>query len=107
MEISLLGIPGGVALYTQPGLLQSYLQRSKVNDTVDVRMLGKNLIERPLVFNIEVDEVRALATDKFYPAEDFLRGIVQVVGDDDFVASFKEGESREGAYIPSAPSRMH
>ena len=43
-----------------------------------------------------------MAGDELDAVYDFRGGIVKVVGDDDFVAGFEEGDDCEGAYVAAA-----
>jgi len=46
--------------------------------------------------------VRALAGDELNAVENFVRGIVEIVDNDDFIASLKEGDTGEGANVAAA-----
>lgn len=66
-----------------------------MDDTVNVGMFVENLVKGAIVSDIELIEIRALAADQFNPVDGFLRGIVKIIGDDDFVPSFQECEGGE------------
>jgi hypothetical protein len=70
-----------------------------VNDAVNVGVGSKHLVERSRVGDISLDELGPLAADQFNAVDDFDGRVVQVVCDDNLVASLEEGESREGADI--------
>jgi hypothetical protein len=60
-----------------------------MNDGVDVRMLFEYHIEGFLVCNVELLKIWSLSADEFYAVDDFRRGIVKAVYNDNFVASFE------------------
>ena len=70
-----------------------------MNDAVNVGVGREHPVERSRVGDIGLDELGPLATDQFNAVDDFGGRVVQVVGDDNLVASLKEGEGREGADI--------
>lgn len=70
-----------------------------MNHAVDVGVLLKDPVEGGLVGDIELDELGTLAADQLDAVDDFFGGVIQVVGEDDLVASLEEGEGREGANI--------
>ena len=65
-----------------------YLQCSEVDDRVNVRVLLEDIVKRLLVCHIELRELGTLATDEFDTIEDLVGGVVQVVRNHYFVASF-------------------
>lgn len=79
-----------------------YLQRGKVDDVVDVGMLLEHLVERGLILDVELVELGLLAADELNAVEDFLGRVVEVVDDDDLVASLQEGERCERANVAGA-----
>lgn len=80
----------------------THLQRSKVNDTVDIRVLLKHLVQLLLIGDIAGVELGSLAADELDAVEDFVRGVVEVVDDDDLVVGLEEGEGSEGANVAGA-----
>lgn len=74
-------------------------QCREMNDAVDVWMLGEDVIQSFLVGNVDVVVFRLLSTDQFYAVENFARGVVKVVNNDDFVVCFKKSEGSERANI--------
>lgn len=76
-----------------------------MNDIVNIRVLVKDSVESRFVGDIELDEFWALAADQLYSIEDLLGRIVEIVCDDDFVASFEESERCKRADVASATIR--
>jgi hypothetical protein len=76
-----------------------------VNDTVNVWMLREHIVESFFIFDVKADKIWPLAADQFYTVENLLRRIVEVVCDNDFVASFEKGKSSEGANIACASAK--
>lgn len=70
-----------------------------MDDAVNVGVGSKHLVEGSRVGDIGLDELGPLAADQFNAVDDFGGRVVQVVGDDNLVASLEEGEGREGANI--------
>jgi len=77
-----------------------------VNDTVNVWMLREHIVESFLIFDVKADKIWPLAANQFYTVEDLLRRIVEIVCDNDFVASFEKGKSGEGANITGASAKQ-
>lgn len=73
-----------------------------MDDTVDGRVLGKDLIEALLVGHIDLVEDRSAATQKLNAVEGHLGGVVQAVDDDDIVAVLEQGQGGEGANVARA-----
>ena len=95
---------GHCSLSSPPSLLpqtkdSTYLQRSKVNDRVHIRMLVKHLVKCLFVRDIEIVKQRPLSAYQLNAIEHFFRRVVEVVGDDNLVVGFEEGEGGKGAYI--------
>lgn len=78
------------------------LQGGKVDDTVNVRVFGEDLVERLLVGNVDLVVFRLLSADKFYAIQNLGRRVVEVVDDDDLVVGFEERKGRKGANVASA-----
>lgn len=70
-----------------------------MNDAVNFRVLGKDLVKALFVGNVDVVEGRAAAAELLDAVEDDLEGVVEVVDDDDIVAVFEEGEGGKGANV--------
>jgi hypothetical protein len=75
---------------------ETNLQSSKVDNAVNVGVGLKDLVESGWVGDIGLDELGPLAADQFNAVDDFGGRVVQVVGNDDLVASLEQGEGREG-----------
>lgn len=70
-----------------------------MNDAVNVGVGSKHLVESSRVGDVGLDELGLLAADQFNAVDDFSGRVVQVVSNNNLVASLEEGESREGADI--------
>lgn len=55
-----------------PHFFNAYLQSSKMNHTVNIRMRRKRLVERRFVGDIELYELGSLATYQLDPIDDFV-----------------------------------
>lgn len=80
----------------------THLQCCKVDDTVNLRMFFENFVKAFLVCNVDIVECGLLAADKFNSIQNFGRGVVEIVNNDYFVASFKKCKGGEGANIAGA-----
>ena len=69
-------------------------------------MLREHIVESFLIFDVKADKIWPLAANQFYTVEDLLRRIVEIVCDNDFVASFEKGKSGEGANITGASAKQ-
>lgn len=76
-----------------------------MNDAVNVRVRLKHLVERSFVGDIDLGELGPLPGDQFDAVDDLCGGIVQVVGNDNLVASFEQGQGREGPDVARSSSR--
>jgi hypothetical protein len=70
-----------------------------VNDAVNVWVRSKHLVKASFVGNIDLNKLWLLPADQFNAIQNLCGGIVQAVGNDDFVASFQKGQGREGPNI--------
>lgn len=84
---------------------QTCLEGSKVNDTVDGRVLGKDFVEASLVRHVDLVEDGTATAEQLNAVESDLGGVVEAVDDDDIVSVFEEGEGGEGANVASATAR--
>jgi len=50
----------------------TYLEGSKVNHVIDVRVLAEDLVKCSLVVDIHLVKLRSLATDELDPVDDLL-----------------------------------
>lgn len=73
-----------------------------MNDAVNLRVLGEDIIESALVGDVELVESRTASADFLNSVEDIFERIVQAVNNDDVVAILEEGKSGEGANVASA-----
>jgi hypothetical protein len=67
---------------------ETNLQGGKMDHTIDIRVFGEDLVESSRVCDIELGKLGSLAGDQLDAVDDLRRGIVEIVGDDDLVASF-------------------
>jgi len=75
-----------------------------VDYAVNVWILLEDLVKVLFFPDVDMIERWALAADKFNSIERLFRGIVEVVGDDDFETGFEQGEGGEGANVAGAPT---
>lgn len=73
----------------------AYLQSCEMYDTVNLRMLLQNFVKTFLVCDVDIVEIRFLAADEFDSIQYFGGGVVEVIDNDHFVASFEECEGSE------------
>lgn len=73
--------------------------------TINIRMLLKDSIQGAINRDIDIVERRLLPAQELNSIENFLGRVVQVVGDDDFVASFQQSKSGERADVAGASVR--
>jgi hypothetical protein len=66
-----------------------------MNHIVNIRVRIEHPLERLLIGDIELKELRPLPTDQLDAIDNLLGRVLQVVSDDDFVASFQQRERRE------------
>jgi hypothetical protein len=83
----------------------THLQGSEVDNAVNVGVSLEHLVEAVLLGDIELDELGLLATDKLNTLESLGRRVVQVVGNDDLVASLEKSEGGERANVARATMR--
>jgi len=81
------------------------LQRSKVNNIVDIRVLLKHLIQLLLIGDVQRVVLGPLAADELDAVEDLLGGVVEVVDDDDLVVGLEEGKGGERADVAGATGK--
>lgn len=70
-----------------------------MDDAVNVGVGLKDTVEASLVGDIELSELGLLAADQLNALESLSRGVVEVVSDDDLVASLEESEGGERANV--------
>jgi hypothetical protein len=71
------------------------LKGSKVDYTVQIGMGLKDFVKRLLVGDINLSKLWPLPTDQFNTIQGFDGGIIQVIGDDNLVTSFEQGQGRK------------
>lgn len=77
----------------------THLESGKVNNAVNVGVRLEDFVESGLVGHIELSELRLLAGDQFNALESLVGGVVEVVCDNNLVASLDQGEGGEGANV--------
>lgn len=75
------------------------LEGGKVDDIVDVGVLGKDLLDGFFVGDVDVVEGRSLAANRLNAVDNFLRRVVKIVDNDDLVVGLEEGESSEASDV--------
>lgn len=76
-----------------------YLQRRKMDNTVDVWMGIEDLVKGSFIAHIDVVKIRSLSTYQFNAIECFLGRIVEVVYNHDLVVGLKQGKGGEGTNV--------
>ena len=70
-------------------------------------MILEDLVKRRFIGNVDLVEFWLLAANKLNTIEDFRRGIVEIVRNNDFVARFQERQSGEGSYVTGTAAVLH
>lgn len=83
----------------------TYLQRRKVDNIVDIRVLLEHLVQLLLIGDIQRVVLGPLAANKLDAVEDLLGRVVEVVDDDDLVVGLEKGESGERANVAGATAK--
>lgn len=78
------------------------LESSKVDDTVNVRVLLEDLVESVLVGDIGLVEFGPLAADELDAIQSDLGGVVEVIDNHDLVAVLQEGQRGERSDVAGA-----
>lgn len=73
-----------------------------MDNVVNVWVFLEDLVESGLILDIQLVELWPLAADQLDAVDDLFRRVVEVVNDDNLVASLEEGESRERANVACA-----
>ena len=76
-----------------------------MNDTVDLWVSRKDLIEGWFIGDVDLVEVWSLSAKEFDSVEDDLGRVVQTIYDDDFVAMFQQCQGCEGTNVTSTTKR--
>lgn len=79
-----------------------YLQRRKMDNTVDLRMRLKDFLERRLIDDVDFIEIRSLSTEQLDAVEDYFGRVVEAVDNNDVVAMFEECQRGEGTNVAGA-----
>jgi hypothetical protein len=79
-----------------------YLEGCKVDDTVDVGVSCEDLAQGLLVGDVDLIEGWSFPADQLDAVQSYLRGVVEVIDNDYFIAMFEQGQSRERPNIASA-----
>jgi hypothetical protein len=77
-----------------------------MDDAVNIWVLRENPVECFLISDIDTYKLWSLSADEFNAIDNLLGGVVKIVNDYDFVASFKEGKGGEGANVAAASERV-
>jgi hypothetical protein len=83
----------------------SHLESSKVDDIVNVWVLGEDLVESSFVCDVAFVKGRPLAADELDAIDDLLGGVVEIVDDDNLVVCLEECKRCERANVASATVR--
>jgi hypothetical protein len=93
------GLCGLLKMALWDSCLRAHLESGKVDDIVNVGVLGEHFVEASFVCDVAVVEGGSLAADELDAVDDFLRRVVEVVNDDDLVVCLKKCESCKGANV--------
>lgn len=77
-----------------------------MDDAVNIRMVVENLVKGAIVGDIELVKLRPLATNQLDSIDGLFGRIVQVVGNDDFIVSFQQGQGGERSNVSGASARF-
>jgi hypothetical protein len=70
-----------------------------VDDAVNGRVLGKDIIQRRLVGNVQLVEVGTAAANQLNAVEGDLGGVVEAVDNNDIIAVLEQSKGREGTNV--------
>lgn len=73
-----------------------------MDDTVDVGVSCKDLVQSLLVGDVDLIEGWSFPADQLDAVQSNLRGVVEVINNDNFIAMFEQGQSRERPNISCA-----
>ena len=79
----------------------THLESGKVNNAVDLGVLGEHVVEAGLVCDVDLVEGRALAADKLNAVYSGLGRVEETIDNDDIVVVLEEGEGSEGPDVTS------
>lgn len=77
----------------------THLKGSEVNDAVDGGMLLEDFVYCTFLGEVGLVKDRPLPSDKLNAIEGDLRGVVEVVYNDDLIAMLKQSEGSEGSNV--------
>jgi hypothetical protein len=66
-----------------------------VDDTVDIRVRGEDLVQFPFICDVDFVELWSLAAEQLNAVEGDFGGIVEGIDDYDFVSMFEKCQTRE------------
>jgi hypothetical protein len=76
-----------------------------VDDTVNLGVGGKDLVEGRLVGDVDLVEGWSLSAEQLNSIQHNLGGVVQAVYDDDLVPMLEEGQGGEGSNVSGTTGR--
>ena len=79
-----------------------YLERCEVDDTVNIWVRCKGLVQCFLICDVYLVEIRSLSAKQLNAVKRDFRGVVERVNDHDFIASLEKSQTREGANVAGA-----
>jgi hypothetical protein len=82
--------------------LADSLQGGKVDDIVNVGVVGENLVEGLFIGYVNIVEVGSLAADGLDAVDDLLGRVVEIVDNDDLVVGLEQGEGGKSTNVSSA-----
>lgn len=80
----------------------TYLECCKVDDAVNVGMRSKDLVQCLLICDVGFVEFWSFSADQLDAVQGDLGRVVEAVDDDNLVAMFEKGQSREGPDVARA-----
>ncbi len=86
-------------------VLNAYLQSSKVDHAVNIRMRLEDLVEVLLLPDVDIVELRSLARDKLNSIDCLFGRVEQIVRNNDLVASLEEGKRCEGPNVAATSNK--
>lgn len=86
----------------QDKTVSTNLERSKVNDTVNLGVLLENLLQGSLVCDVHLVQLWPLSCEQLYSVDALFARVIEVVDDDDIVAGLEKGKRCERADVPCA-----
>ncbi len=77
----------------------SYLERSEMNDAIDVWMRIEDFVDGSLIPHVDIMKLRAFSADQFNAIERFLGRVVEIVEDYDVVVGLEQGKGSKGTNV--------